>query len=360
MKQDLVETLAQLQRSLAPDYRIIAIDVPDAPIFLAAAVPLAPGVSGQKPRLPSGRGTSRLQAMVSAGAEALELRSSLAQSNPAIIAALHVQHGRAMAEARDLLSGEVVLVPAQEVFLDFAATARGQTYCDARSTGCAAAASVEEAARQALFECIERDAIAFWWHAGVPASALPKDMIDAKGSRISWWLEQRARRFQLLGLASESGLPVVLAVSSDPEGCQVVYGAAARFDRADAALSAVTEMIQTEVSFHHALAAGNDAARAWQDYASVLTLPQFDPPTQGMPASWREFNDATLLQRLADLGLRALAVNLTLKDDPLPTVRVLVPGLCDMGGRIDQPRLRRFCHLADPDARLPAHLPEPF
>ena len=357
MKQDLAETLTSLQRALAFDYRIVQVPVPDAPIFLAAALPLSPTVTGLKPRLPSGRGLSLAQALVSAGAEALELRSSLAQNNRATIAALPRQNGRAVVVARDLLSGAAIQVPAQEVYLDFAALRAEVPSCDARSTGCATAATADEAARLALFECIERDAIALWWHGGVVASALPNDLLDAKAPRLAWWLERRPRRFQLLGLGGDIGLPVVLAVSSDPLGRHVAYGAAARFDMADAALAAVTEMIQTEVSFARALAAGNPEAMAWQDHASTLTLAQFDPPHDGPPAAWAGLDDLALLQRLAALGLCALAVDLSLPGDPLPSLRVLVPGLCDMGGRIDQPRFRQ---AFGPAGRPRPHDPEPF
>jgi len=55
------------------------------------------------------------------------------------------------------------------------------------------------------------------------------------------------------------------------------------------------------------------------------------------------------------LGHRALSCDLTLPGDPLPSLRVLVPGLCAMGGRIATDRFRRLC----PDAPAP-HIPEPF
>ena len=62
-----------------------------------------------------------------------------------------------------------------------------------------------------------------------------------------------------------------------------------------------------------------------------------------------------VLSRLSELGHRALGVDLTLPDDPLPSVRVLVPGLCAMRGRIATPRFARLC----PEATGPA-LPEPY
>ncbi len=359
MRQDLVETLARVQRALAFDFRIVPVAAPDAPIFLAVSVPLNPAVTGTKPRLPSGRGLTQLQAMISSGAEALELRASLAQSHALAIADLPRLSGQAMVQAHDLLSGQAAPLPAQDVYLDCAAVTGERMTTDARSTGCACASTLQDAQRMALFEAIERDAVAFWWHGGVAANALSKELIDTREPRLSWWLERRPRRLVLLGLTTDLGLPVVLAVSSDPDGRHIVTGSAARFDIGSAALAAVTEMIQMEVSFDRALAADHAEARAWLDYASG-DLPQFTPSGMEPPTSGYALDDDTLLKRLAGLGLRALTVDLTLPGDPLYCARVLVPGLCDMGGRIDRPRFRQARGILDPAIQLTLHDPEPF
>ena len=359
MRQDQVETLARLQRALAFDFRIVPVAAPDAPIFLAVSIPLTDAVTGTKPRLPSGRGITLPQAMISSGAEALELRASLAQSHASAKVELPRLSGQAMIPALDLLSGQTRPVPAQQVYLDWAAVTGEELTTDARSTGCACGCNLEEAHRMALFEAIERDAVAFWWHGDVAAIPLSNDLIDTQEPRLSWWLEQRPRRFQLLGLTTDVGLPVVLAVSSDPDGRHIVTGSAARFDMGSAALAAVTEMIQMEVSFARALAADNAEARAWFDFATC-DLPQFKQRAVDSPITRHAFDDATLLKRLADLGLCALAVDLTLPGDPLYCARVLVPGLCDMGGRIDHPRFRQARGILDPKIPLTHHEPEPF
>jgi len=360
MKQDLTATLTSLRLALAYDYRIVPMDVTGSPVFMAVALPLAAEVTGQKPRLPSGRGLSMPQAMVSAGAEALELRSSLASSNLGRIARLPRQDGRAMIEARELRCGGVVPVSAQTVFLDLAAATGEPLDTDARSTGCATAPDRQTATEQALLECIERDAIAFWWHGGVAAHALPLDILDTFAPRLLWWLQTRARQTRLLGLISETGVPVVIAVSSDAGGRNVAHGAAARFSGGDACLAAVTELVQTEAAFAMALSAGNDEARAWQDHASTLIQPQFNPDEDGPPPLWTTHDGEALLDRLEALGLAALSVDLTLPGDPLPTIRVLVPGLCDMGARIDEPRFRRHAGIVGSNRQPIRHQPEPF
>jgi hypothetical protein len=64
---------------------------------------------------------------------------------------------------------------------------------------------------------------------------------------------------------------------------------------------------------------------------------------------------AGVLARLGDIRHRALAVELTLPGDPLPTMRVLVPGLCAMQERTD---CARFARLCPGQPRL--ILPEPY
>lgn len=349
MKQNSAEMIARLSRALAHDFRIMALDAPDAPLFLAVAVPADEGVTGLKPRLPAGRGMTLHQAMLAAGAEAVELRASLAQHHLSELQDLPRRDGVAMVTATDLLSGEAVPVPAQEVYLDCAAVLAEPLREDAGSTGCAAGADRDSATAAALWECVERDALALWWHGRRPGAALPVEVIDARAPRLFWWLHERPRLTRLWDITTDIGLPVVVAVASDPDGGTVAIGAAARPKLADAALAAVTELVQTEVSLDLAREAGDPEALDWLARGAVPA--EVEGPTrlsgaQGIPGT---------LERLAGLGHRALAVEMTLPGDPLPTMRILVPGLCAMQGRIDCPRYARLC----PDRPTPT-LPEPY
>jgi ribosomal protein S12 methylthiotransferase accessory factor YcaO len=349
MRYSPIETVSRLARALAQDFRLEALENQGRPVFLAVAWPVHDGVTGQKPRLPAGRGLRPHQALVSAGAEALELRASLAQNHLPALADLPRRDGLAMVAGRDLKAGHTVLVPAQKVWLDAAAVLGESLVTDATSTGCATGHTRQEATEIALWECIERDALALWWHGGLSARALPLDAIDHLQPRLLWWLEGRGRVTCLLDLTTDIGLPVVAAVSSDPDGRDVALGSAARPRIADAALAAVTEMVQTEVAMDEARQAGDPELRLWVAEASTALQPQFQTAAGRRPPPPDD-----LLQRLADLGLAALAVDLTLPDDPLPSMRVLVPGLSAMGGGIDTPRFRRLCSDV-----LPCY-PEPY
>ncbi len=352
MKQNPAEVIARLSRALVHDFRIMPLDAPDAPLFLAIAVPTDEGVTGLKPRLPAGRGTTLQQAMLAAGAEALELRASLAQQHLAELRDLPRLDGRAMLDATDLMTGESVQVPAQSVYLDCASVLSEPQQEDANSTGCAVGPDRDAAVSTALWECVERDAMALWWHGNRQGAQVPLDVIDAHQPRLFWWLHQRPRVTQLFDITTDIGLPVVVAVASNPDGRVVAMGAAARPLLEDAALAAVTEMVQTEVSLDFAHEAGADEARAWIAHASTLQQAQFQP---GPARPSLALTTLDLLARLADLGHRVLVIEMTLPGDPLPAMRVLVPGLCGMQGQTD---CARFARLCPGQARL--NMPEPF
>lgn len=349
MKQNSAEMIARLSRSLAQDFRIMALDAPEAPLFLAVAVPVDEGVTGLKPRLPAGRGMTLHQAMLAAGAEAVELRASLAQHHLGELQALPREDGLAMVTATDLLSGTEVTIPAQEVYLDCAAVLAEPLRQDAGSTGCAAGPDRESAISAALWECVERDALALWWHGHRPGAAVAIEVIDAQAPRLYWWLHERPRVTRLWDIRTDIGLPVVVAVASDPDGGTVAIGSAARPKLADAALAAVTELVQTEVSLTLAREAGDPEALDWLARGKV--------PAQAPGPSPQDHAQGTqeTLDRLAVLGHQALAVEMTLPGDPLPTIRVLVPGLCAMGGATRCARYARLC----PDHPSPT-LPEPY
>lgn len=351
MEENAAITIRRLNAALAQDFRLMPLEYGDAPVFLAVALPVAEGVTGLKPRLPAGRGLRPQQALLSAGAEAVELRASLAMHHLPALAALPRRDGLAMLAATDLQSGASVALPAQSVFLDCAAVLGEPLVTDACSTGCAAGATPEQARQAALWECIERDAVALWWHGGAAPGPLPLELIDPAQPRLFWWLEQRARSTRLLDLTSDIGLPVVAAVSADADGRSVAVGTAARPDRAAAALAAVTEMIQTEAGMAQARTMADPELLHWEASASLAGQPQFrvaEDRRQPDPLP----DAAALLQRLAALGHRALGVEMTLPGDPLPSARVLVPGLCMMGGRVDTPRFharRRTCGPTFPE-----------
>lgn len=113
------------------------------------------------------------------------------------------------------------------------------------STGCAAGATRDSACLHALCEIIERDASARW-KAG---TLRPAAMEIAR--RPGLWLAQArqgatARTVRLLDIGAGAAVPVVAAVSFDPDGRGFVSGVSAHPDPEKAAIGALREMIQME------------------------------------------------------------------------------------------------------------------
>ena len=258
--------------------------------------------------------------------------------------------------ARHVGSGALCPVPAQAVFLDAAGLLSEPLMQDADSTGCAAGPTVEAAVFAALCESVERDALALWWHGGRGAATVPMALIDERHPRLSWWLDHRPRRTRLYDLSTDLALPVVAAVSADETGRSVALGCAARPTLAEAALSAVTEMVQSEVGMDQARLAGDPEVAAWDAWADWTVQPQF--AATGLSAL-RDAPESLatcggLASHLSALGHEPVFVDLTLPGDPLAAVRVIVPGLCAMRGRVDTDRFRRQCPGQSP------RFPEPY
>jgi ribosomal protein S12 methylthiotransferase accessory factor YcaO len=332
-----LDLLHRTLSALSGQFQVQLVDIPDCPVFLAAAMPLSPEVTGSRPRFPAGRGLTARQAMTSAAAEAVELKASLARNCKSVLHGIGKRDGFDHLRAADLESGETVAVAAQSVFLDYAQVFGERLITDADSTGCAAAASRKEARIAALLECVERDAVAIWWYGRQSRPHIGIELLDQVAPRLAWWLGDRVRRTRLIDITSEIGIPVVAAVSSEPDGGAVAIGSAAHPDVRNAAVSAVTEMVQTEVAIQRGDRPNNPELDRWLGTASTVSMPQFAPGGGSDPLPGGKANGAR--KRVAAAGFRALAVDLSMTGDPLRVMRVLVPGLCALNRRIVADRI---------------------
>jgi thiazole/oxazole-forming peptide maturase SagD family component len=334
------ELFEHMKTALADEFELVSIEHGEGQVFFSAAIPKMEAASGFKSRLPAGRGMSHQQAHYTAAAEALEMRASLATNLNRAHHELFTSQKRKMIFATNLFSGERVAVPAQRVFLDFARATNEPLFHDADSTGCAAGQSIEAAIHAALLECVERDAMSIWWYGRQSRPHLAPEILDLTQPRLTWWLESRKLETRLIDITSNLGVPVVAAVSNDANGQTVAIGTAAKPLLQDAALAAVTEMLQTEHALAQALSAGDDEALEWCNRATVNKQQQFFPDSAtGFPQQ-AENDMKSIVDRMATFGLHALAVELTLEGDPLHTVRVITPGLCAMQHQIIVERIR--------------------
>ncbi|MGF1662351.1 MAG: YcaO-like family protein [Kineosporiaceae bacterium] len=267
-----------------------------------------------------------------------------------------------------------VWVPAALTYLNVNRHLSGPPITGQAFAGIAAGPSIEAAERAALEELVERDAVTIWWASGAEATAL--DLGGDPG--LGPVLDDSAAaglRTTFLDVPSATGIPVVGAFVVDPVHGVVGFGSACRATRAAAAAKALTEALvvlmtgrelaDPDSRFWRGVRDGRTTAEPYRPFRvdrryresfrpdlrdlTVLDLAvqlYLDPRLQD--ASLRRLREPAgttppaapcppgadprrwYLDSLADLGLRAVSVDLTTPDVAaagLHVVRVLVPGL---------------------------------
>lgn len=220
-----------------------------------------------------------------------------------------------------------------------AVRAAGPVSAAAGSNGCAAGADLREARLRATLEAIERDALMLWWYGGRRAPALKLSCEDTLALRqfIESLRLEGGRRLWFLDLTSDIAVPVVAALSCQPDGSEVLVGSAADIEPAAAARSALLEMCQMHLA---AELAGRDHAHSLPQTegarppATALHVDRFpalapcdgieQPRTIG-PISGDPLE--VIAERLAVMGLAVDWHDLTIESVGIPAVRVLVDGL---------------------------------
>jgi ribosomal protein S12 methylthiotransferase accessory factor YcaO len=326
--QNSTAELRALVSALADQFDVRELNGQDHPIFLAVAFPRREGITGLKPRLPAGRGFTKAQAVYSAAAEAAELLCSLATQNTKANHPIIDIDGVDSVTVNDMATGANRSVEAQSVFLDYAMVFEQTLTIDANSNGCACGENIEDAKARGLLECVERDALAIWWYGRQSRSHLSLAFIDQAQPRLSYWLTRRARSTMAIDITSDLGVPVVVAVSSERDGTHVAMGSAANLDIETAAIHAISEMIQIEVSMRLSAQADNPELQDWLKNASTLRMPQFraDEQAETLPSQLQK----NVLQCVTDAGFYPLSIDLTQPQLPVACARVLVPGLSGM------------------------------
>lgn len=234
----------------------------------------------------------------------------------------------------ELATGRPVRVPRPLVF----GRSSGLRAAVPVSEGCAAGPTPDDATRAALFELVERDVVAQWWHGGRPARRLPPALMAAAidrlrpGAATPWPRQGFALELDAAGLP----LAVVAAASVSPIHGLVACGFAARPGRAAALEAAVLEMIQSEIAndllFLRLRRAGPDADPA--DRARLAAKQRLAPEAllatavQGdaAPGAAGSTPLSGLLAVLAGRGTTIFRVDLT-RGAGIPVVKLLSPDL---------------------------------
>jgi len=224
------------------------------------------------------------------------------------------------------------------------------------SSGCAAGATVESATLRALLELVERDAVAMWWRGGRGGRAIAPDSEAAGGAaELLTKLRQGStnRKTWLLDITADVQIPVVVALSTRPDGFGFAFGFGARLTLAEAALAAVFELCQVELGQHVVDAKrkeSGDAALSENDRRQLRRSTLFDArqckllQPESTPAD-TAIAPLPSLQRALELleanDIAVYAVNLTRAEFGIPVVRTFAPGLQLEPCQIVGPRLSR-------------------
>ncbi|WP_337797963.1 TOMM precursor leader peptide-binding protein [Nocardiopsis sinuspersici] len=362
----------------------------------------------------SGKGTTDLQARVSALCEAVERHSGFFQGDEEVVRgdyrslegdAVHpdeVQlfHPRQFAERHDWNASHGAfhqvcdpfeedqeinwtpvwshtvrrhrLLPTSLLYYN-APTHNGRRYCWAHSNGTAAGACREEAVVQGFLELVERDAVALWWY-----NRLRQPGVDL-ASFGAPWIDELVRVHRGLGrhvwaldLTSDLGIPVMVAISRrvDKPAQDIVLGFGSHFDAGTALRRALSELNQMLPPVVEACADGSGYAPVdpdvlnWWRNATVETdahlLP--DPAEDARTPNHFPYEPRHDLREDVDVaselvrghGMELLVLDQTRPDIGLPVVRVMVPGLRPFWARFGPGRLYdvpvRLGRLSEPTA----------
>ena len=224
----------------------------------------------------------------------------------------------------------------------------------AESNGCASGSTLEEAILQGFMELVERDSCALWWYNRVRPLAIDLASFDDPFfRRAQAHLRGKGRNLYAVDLTSDLGIPVVVALSHDPAGGQIMCGLGAHLNVRVAASRAVAElnqMLAVEVTERPETPGTDDeqALARWLREATIANQPYVVPAARpGLtPGDYPALETDDLLGDIEQCvaavqrcGLEMLVLDTTRDEVGFPTVRVTVPGLRHFWARFGPGRL---------------------
>ncbi|MFO1106166.1 MAG: YcaO-like family protein [Amaricoccus sp.] len=355
------ESVAQLRATLGPTREAV---VPLLPALAAldwvitlpnAAAPHFVYLAGACGGVPVGGGGRDLDEaagrLAGEAAEVLAQRAAptlcTGQDDPAISAVWTNGRPHALVPAFNLTRDRHGAAPATAIHTDPVFDSERREDAPPRSLGLAAGSDPAAARLGGLLELIERDAAARWWagerrprmlDAGQTVGAAA-DLVRLRSGAV---LPGRGTSF--LELASPTGLPVVCALSRDPDGRGLALGFKAALGLRAATQAALVELLQMEIGLEmarHRRAQGRSVpgdagplGRAALDPEAFAAFAALPPRLEARP-SIAGLDD--LVGHLADLGYEATAVDLR-PTGGLAVAKVFVPGLRPMPGGAERPQ----------------------
>lgn len=216
------------------------------------------------------------------------------------------------------------------------------------SLGCAAGETREAAMRSALFELIERDAIALWWQGGVPPMNTPEAVLGETMTLLAKVRQaNNGRTTRFLGLQSIGDVPAVCALSFDSTGKSMAMGFGAAESFGSAASKALMELLQMEVGNRivdlKVLRLGIEKlSLADQDIHERMRLLDVEMPPfnlSGTMALAPELSSTDIAAKLGSLGVTVYAASICRDDADVPVVKLIAPALQPLPGQFETARL---------------------
>jgi YcaO-like protein with predicted kinase domain len=247
----------------------------------------------------------------------------------------------------DLLRAGPCWIPAEIVHSDYTLP-RPDGYFLAGSNGLASGNHVVEALNAALYELVERDALALWMALPLrqrAAGALALDSVSDPDCR------QLLDRYDAAGIAvrvwnitTDIGIAAFLCEirdtrPSDPRFIERFHGSGCHADRGIALSRALTEAAQTRLTYiagvrddlppdEYDAPPGNELRDALLDALARETVPRLYGSAPSFSADDLGDDLHWALGRLTAAGFeRAVAVDLTRPEFGIPVVRLVIPGL---------------------------------
>lgn len=246
-------------------------------------------------------------------------------------------------QARSLISGEPVWVPADAVLIGRQEPGDPDAVAVADTNGCACGETPDAALLAALYELIERDATGRWWYGGRARAAIPVASL-ALGVEIEGHLDRRGRALRLIDITSDIGIPTVAAVSADRAGRHVAAGFATRAGLDAAAEAALMELMQMELKVAAALGIPL-LARGLETWFDEIDLNDAAPLVMGAEVDASALSRSvgsdlsTCLQRLERCNCRVATIDFSRPAFGLPVYRAISPDLCHWKPRFGRRRL---------------------
>ncbi len=232
-------------------------------------------------------------------------------------------------------------------------------YCMSDSNGCAAGNVVPEAILQGFMELVERDSVAMWWYNRARRPALDLDSFGLPYlAAVREYYQRLHRELWVLDITADLGIPTFAAISRrvDRPVEDVLLGFAAHLDPKVALLRAVTELNQflpavartaPDGSTRYSFPEGE--AIDWWKTAKIGAMPYLVPDASAKTRQLADYarvdspdlatDVMTCVSLAKQAGLEMLVLDQTRPDIGMNVCRVIVPGMRHFWRRLGPGRL---------------------